>query len=281
MELYNILLIIFGIILAYLIFIRYKINSIIPKKTEPDMGGAMTIGTRQVQEDCYFMKETNAGRLLVVSDGMGEAYGGRIAARTAIETFRDIFEDYNAFDNPQYFFKKAFHTANKEILKALDNGQNGRASLASTVIYRNKMYYAVVGNVKICVYRKGDLIQVSTGHTVDCLAQKGFLSGKLTRQEGIALLENQRIYNFLGQDGFCEVELFDEPIRLYSDDTVLIMTDGVYDLLSWQDIEEVLKKGGSCSKMALEIVGKINRNSEEEKDNATILFTRIGEVEVV
>ena len=49
------------------------------------------------------------GLVAVLADGMGKAYGARIASRTAVETFLDLFRDYNAFDNPQYYFRKSFH----------------------------------------------------------------------------------------------------------------------------------------------------------------------------
>ena len=68
----------------------------------PDVGSSMTIGSREVQEDQVGTLYTNSGLLTVLADGMGKEYGGRIASRAAVETFLDLFKDYNAFDNPQY-----------------------------------------------------------------------------------------------------------------------------------------------------------------------------------
>ena len=93
----------------------------------PDLGASMTIGSREVQEDCYDTLSTPSGLLIVLADGMGKAYGGRIASRLAVETFVDLFRDYNAFDNPQYYFRKAFAAANRAILNALENGPPGVA----------------------------------------------------------------------------------------------------------------------------------------------------------
>lgn len=95
----------------------------------PDVGTCMTIGSREVQEDQLACMNTDAGMMAVLADGAGKTYGGRIAARTAVETFQDIFGDYNAFNNPQYYFRKAFQCANREILKALGDENRGTASV--------------------------------------------------------------------------------------------------------------------------------------------------------
>lgn len=66
------------------------------------------------------------GTMAVLADGMGKRFGGKIAARTAVETFLQIFEDRSAFYNPQYSFRRAFQGANREILK---NWKKNRAVL--------------------------------------------------------------------------------------------------------------------------------------------------------
>ena len=157
----------------------------------PDVGSSMTIGGREVQEDYVGTLATPAGLLAVLADGMGKTYGARIASRTAVETCLDLFRDYNAFDNPQYYFRKAFHAANRAILRELGDEGYGAASVGAAMIQDNWLFYAAVGNVKLCVYRGGDLVPVSAGHTLDVLAEEHFQTGKLSREDALAMLENQ------------------------------------------------------------------------------------------
>jgi len=247
-----------------------------PKKPQKiDMGACMTIGSREIQEDCYGTMKTHMGILAVLADGMGKAYGGRIASRTAVETFKSIFEDYNAFDNPPYFFRKAFNSANREILKRLDNGQNGTASVGAAVFIGNKLYYAVAGNVKVCVYREGELVPMSVGHTIGQLAEDGYRTGRISREDAIALLENRRLYNYVGQDEFRDIELYDTPVTLKQEDVVVLMSDGIFEPLSWKEIEDILATRGECNKMAFEIVQKINLLDGDNKDNASLVMIRV------
>lgn len=241
-----------------------------------NIGTCMTIGSREVQEDQINTLITENGVMAALSDGAGKAYGGRIAAKIAVDTCTDMFGDYNAFNNPQYYFKKTFHCANTEILKALGDENRGNASLGCAIIKAGCLYYALVGNVKICVFRDGTLVPVSIGQTVAVLAEQKFHEGKMSRQDAIALLENHRLYNYLGRDDFKDIEIFDAPIRLKKADTVVLMSDGVYELLGQKEIEDVLREEKSCQKKALELIEKINKNPASDKDNASVILIHIG-----
>lgn len=73
------------------------------------------------------------------------------------------------------------------------------------------MYYAIVGNVKVAVLRNGELIPVGSGHTVSVLAQEKYYSGDITREDALALLDENRIYNYIGRDHFRDIECYDTP----------------------------------------------------------------------
>ncbi|MGN0305139.1 MAG: PP2C family protein-serine/threonine phosphatase, partial [Lachnospiraceae bacterium] len=245
------------------------------KKNLLDTGKSMTIGNREVQEDQAEFLTTSAGTMAVLADGGGQIYGGRIAAQTAVQTCVEIFKDYNAFNNPQYFFRKAFNSANREILKCLGDEGRGTASVGCVLIHQQVLYYAVVGNVKIGVYREGNLVPVSTGHTISVLAEKQFHEGRISREDALVLLENQRLYNYLGQDEFKDIEYVDAPVQLKQGDIVVLMSDGVYDLLSLKEIERVLEGTEDCQKKAFNVTELINRSTKPFKDNASIVLLGI------
>ena len=102
-----------GGLAAILLLVRFVVLRAPRISGGPDVGSSMTIGSREVREDQVDTLYTNSGLLAVLADGMGKEYGGRIASRAAVETFLDLFKDYNAFDNPQYYFRKAFSAAGR------------------------------------------------------------------------------------------------------------------------------------------------------------------------
>lgn len=239
------------------------------------VGKAMTIGTRQVQEDDYGICQSSEGFLAVLADGMGKNYGGKVSARIAVDTMKEMFTNYQAAENPAYFFQKAFRQVNREILNELDDGRGG-ASLSAVLVKDNFLYYAVVGNVKIAVYRNGNLVPLSTGHTIDMLVEDRFKEGTITREDALTLLENKRLYNYLGQDGFQEIEFFDTPVKLKEKDIVVLMSDGLYEGIQWKTIEELLAGKKKCQQKAYEIIELINAGSRKEKDNASLVLVEVN-----
>ena len=235
------------------------------------VGRAMTIGTRQVQEDNYGICQGPDAFLAVLADGMGKSYGGKVSSRIAVETLKDMFTCYQSAENPAYFFQRSFRMANSAILDELDDGRGG-ASVGAVLIRDNQLYYAVAGNVKVAVYRKGGLVPLSTGHTIDMLAEGKFMEGTITRQQALELLENKRLYNYIGQDGFEEIEFFDTPVRLKEKDIVVLMSDGLYEGTDWKRIEELLAGRGKLQQKASEIIEAVNTGIQKEKDNASIVL---------
>lgn len=239
------------------------------------IGICMTIGDRELQEDHCGVMEKKTGTLLVLADGMGRKYGGKIAGRIAKETLFDVFGAYKAHEDPRYYFRKAFNSANREILNKIDEGRGG-ACLAAALLTDNLLYYALVGNSRIAVFRGGDLVPVSEGHTVDVLAKQKYLKGALTKERALALLERRRLYNFVGRDGFKDIECFSEPLPLRPGDVVVLMSDGVFETLRWREIEHELSIGKDAQQQALRIIERVNRSKKTNKDNASIILYRYG-----
>ena len=86
------------------------------------------------------------------------------------------------------------------------------------------------------------------------------------------MLENRRLYNYLGQDGFQEIEFFDTPVFLKEKDIVVLMSDGIFEGMDWKTIEEMLADKKKCQQKAYEIIEVINASGRKEKDNASIVL---------
>ena len=243
------------------------------RQSRYETGTSKTIGDREVQEDEFGIMETSEGIMAVLADGMGKAFGGKIAARIAVQTFLDVFEDRSTFYKPQYSLRKAFQGANREILKHLEDEQ-GSACVAAVVIQNRRLYYAAAGNVQAAVFRNHELTPVTSGHTISVLARQKYEEGKLTREEAVSLLDRHRLYNFVGQDGFRDIEFFDTPIILHGGEYILLMSDGLYETVRWKDMEDCLDGSGSCQEKAYRIIELVNRSDKEGKDNGAVVMIR-------
>lgn len=267
------ILLLSGLLMVLLIWRFYL--STIPKIDAPvlEIGKSRTIGSREVQEDDFNVAKNEQALLAVLADGMGKNLGGKIASKIAVDCFSDLFINFKDFSHPNYYFKRSFNLANKEILKMLDDGR-GSAAVIAALIIEGKLYYALAGNCKIAIYRNRELIPLSEGHTVSVLASQQYYEGKITKDKALTLLAKQRMYNYLGQDEFKEIEIYDQPITLRARDLVVLMTDGIFEQVPWVGLENILSQEESCQNMCLATVETINSQKGEEKDNASIIMIR-------
>ena len=263
--------ILFGAMIILHILRTREVAEIASAESNYEIGSASTLGNNDVQQDYFGVKKNNGAILMLLADGAGQY--GEVAAKLAVDTFKELFENENATIQPQYFFKRAANAANKKIINTLEERQ-GESSVAAVIIKNSQLFYTLVGNSKIAIFRDGDLIPISEGQTVDVLARHAYTEGKISRQETLALLNEHRRYNVLGQDSFQEIEIFDKPLTLEENDSVMIMSEGIFNILRWVDMEEILSKNNSVQTLANNFIQTVKRSPQVYKDNATVLICR-------
>ena len=267
-----------ALLLAILALFIYRYWLIWMKEKAParqrgnPIGSSMTIGDREIQADYLDSVLGTHGALLVLADGVGSGLGSKIAAKTAVDTALELYQDYRSFDKPEYYFQRVFNTANHRILSFMGERQGETAALV-VLLQGNSLYYALAGNIRMAVYRAGDLIPVSEGQTLNVLAEHRYHDGSLSRDMAAVLLQKEeRVYNLLGQEVFQGMETAPKPIRLAYGDVVVMMTDGVFRALTWREIEEVLESGGTPNEIAGRLTEAVRYANQQDKDNASVLI---------
>ena len=238
---------------------------------EYELGAATTLGTRTIQQDYFGVKNNNGVLLMMLADGIRD--NGEISAKLAVDTFRDLFNDPNSIIKPQYFFRRAANAAHKKITNTLEERQ-GETSLSAVMVKGYQLFYMLIGNCRVTVFRNGDLIPVSEGQTIDVLAKHRYEEGKISKQETLALLDRHRRYNVLGQDSFQDIEFLSKPITLKENDMIVLMSEGVFNTLRWVEIEDTLSTNDSVQTLANNIINLVNKSPMVDKDNASILICR-------
>ncbi|MBR5912815.1 MAG: protein phosphatase 2C domain-containing protein [Selenomonadaceae bacterium] len=236
-----------------------------------EIGAAASFGTRTVQQDYFGVKNNQGVLLMLLADGIGA--NGEVAAKLSVDTFRDLFNDPNSINKPQYFFKRAANASHKRITNTLEERQ-GETSIAAVMVKGEELFYSLIGNCRVAVLRNGDLVPVSEGQTIDVLAQHRYNEGRISKQETLDLLSKHRLYNVLGQDSFKDIELVSAPLVLNQKDLIVLMSQGVFNTLRWVEIEEVLSRNSSPQTLAEEIIKLVNNSPMVDKDNASIIICR-------
>ncbi len=246
----------------------------VERETEETIGIGQTTGNKEIQADDAQVVESSAGVMAVLADGIGNQNTGRVCAQLALDTILDRYEPYHVLHNPDYFFKTAFFEANKRI-QATIGDRRGGTSLGAVFLSETHLYYALAGNVRIALFRNGELIPLSKGQTLNVMAVDAWREGKITRQDALWSIEENRIWNYLGRDGFKEIEVCTLPIQLKQNDVVFMASKGVFEELSWGEIEDILVKPRSVQEMTDEIIWAADRKTNPDKENGSVILLKI------
>ncbi len=234
-------------------------------------GKSQTTGTREFQADRAGVIESRAGALAVLADGIGRSNTGMVCAQIAVDTVLDQFEPYQGLNAPAYFFKTAFCEANRRIQQTIGERRGG-AAMGAVFMDADRLHYAVAGDIKTALLRGEELIPLSRGQTLDVLALQAYEEGKISRQDAVLSMEEKRIWNYLGQDGFHEIELCDPPVQLKRGDKVLLMSRGIFEALSWRELEDILIQPAPMQELADRIVMEADRREGTDRENGTVIL---------
>ena len=259
-----------GIILLILIIIKTILSAIINKK-DIESARAFIIGNEEIQEDYNTLVSRDYGTLAVIADGLGKNEAGRIASITAVKTISSMFNEKGNKQKIIYFLRKSFNTANNEVLKRIERDKGG-ASVLCGIISDDLLYYALVGEAMLCIFRNNELVKMSEGHSMGEIVKKQFSNGKIDRDKAIHVLKEKRILYYMGQESFKNIEMSDPPISLKKDDIVVLMSRGVYENIRWVDLEEILSQKNKSLNMICEEITNEAEYSSNSCNGSIILM---------
>lgn len=232
-----------------------------------------TTGCKEIQADAVGIQKSSAGTLVILSDGIGKANTGKVCARIAVDTLLDRYRPYHVLHNPEYFFKTSFQEANQRVQRTIGERRGG-ACLAAVFVNGRTMHYGLAGDIRIALFRNQELIPISKGQTIDVLALDAYQEGTLSRPETIWTMEEKRVWNHLGIDGFHEIEIGEMPISLKPGDVIMLATKGIFETVSWAEMEDILLKDLTLKEKADGIIMESEKKKGLEKENGSILLLR-------
>ncbi|MFM9276560.1 PP2C family protein-serine/threonine phosphatase [Paenibacillus jiagnxiensis] len=235
------------------------------------IGNGQTIGTREEQDDYFASMTASAGTLAVVADGISGLRNGRMSSTLAVKMFTQEFSKVGQEDDMEDYLARAAVKSNRDILQNL-NGQGGGTTLAAVVIADGKMHYGAVGDSLITIFRNGEFIPVNSKHTAERLLEEKVLAGVMTRQEAVSSPVRNQLTNYLGYEGFEQMEIGDDPYPLRAGDLVLLCSDGVHETLTEIEMENILRKHDHPQDMADDIIAQIEAKGLRSQDNATVVI---------
>ena len=176
--------------------------------------------------------------MFLVADGMGGHAAGEVASQIAASTIEEIISGANRELNPEVLLRRAVEQANRRVYEAqmLKREYRGMGSTLTVLTLRKNRYYiAQVGDSRAYVLRNGILDQQTQDHS---LVWPLYKSGALRKEDISRHPQKNFITRSIGT--YPQVEADFKKGDAQEGDIFLLCSDGLTDVLSDQDILEVL-----------------------------------------
>lgn len=212
--------------------------------------------------------------LLAVADGVGGAPAGEVASTIAVETLAERF-DQLPDGNPGELLTDLFVSVNQRICDAGDRSPQCRGmacTLVAALVRDGGMWLASVGDSRAYLRRGSSLVQLTTDHS---LASDNTLAPELRRlaagRPGARNILTRSLGNSTGVTPDVQ-----GPINLEPGDWTLLCSDGLYNLLSDEELEETIEASGEdVDGAARRLVALANERGAP--DNVSVVILRVAD----
>jgi PPM family protein phosphatase len=235
-------------------------------------------GPRQYNQDRLAYSYSKDALLLVLADGMGGHRNGEIAAQLAVKTLTDAFQRLAvpSLSSPAKFLiehVQQVHDMIENVTQAEDLIESPRTTIVAAIIQRGYLYCAHVGDSRLYHFRGGHLLFRTEDHSV---VQSLYKKGMITKEEMATHPYKNKIYNCLGGETPPQIDLSDRH-ELFEGDTVLLCTDGVWGVISDQQIKEIIQRNSNVTEATIDLMDSAEFASDERGDNMSAIGLQWGE----
>lgn len=246
---------------------------------EPELviSGKSILGTREYQQDTYYICSGRVGCLAVICDGMGGLEHGEEASRVAVETLAGDFEDWEGDEPTAQFLRNEALLMDQAVVNLA--GENGGAgemgtTTVSVVAQGNRVHWLSVGDSRIYVCRNEEMVCVTRDHNYGLRLQEKMKRGEISPEE---LEEGKRqqeaLISFLGMDGPELIDVNKEPFLLERGDRILLCSDGLYKCLPFETIKEIVQSVQDNTEETVNaLLAAVEEAPKRGKDNTTVIL---------
>lgn len=228
------------------------------------------------EDSVTILKNASGEYLMVVCDGMGGHRKGEVASSMAIAAlgtrFNKIMSIGSKLDAVNWL-NDSVNEINKNILEYAETNPDSTGmgtTLVVALLTKDYLIFGNIGDSSGFVLKNKVLHKVTKDHTlVNLLVQ----AGNLTEEEAKYHPKKNVLMKALGAAEKCDIDIFDVDIAI---DGILLCSDGLTNMLTYEQIEKVLDDP------ELEIEEKVSKlirkcNARGGTDNISIAYLMVNE----
>jgi len=209
--------------------------------------------------------------IFLVADGMGGHAAGEIASQITASAVEEVLSDRGPETNMEDLLQLAVQFANKSVYETQEQKLECRgmgSTLTVLTFLEDRYYVAQVGDSRAYLFRDNTLNQLTQDHSV---VWSLFESGILTKDDISRHPQKNLITRSIGTHPEVEIDLYNGAAA--EGDIYLLCSDGLTDVLSDEDILQVIKSNNkNPQKIAETLIGEANSGGGPDNVTAVVVY---------
>ncbi len=190
------------------------------------------------QDSILIDKELN---LYAIADGMGGHKGGSVASKLAIESLQKFIKEAVKLDHfqPETVLIEAFQEANNQVYEKSQESievTGMGTTLVVLMIWKNKIFFANVGDSRAYLFRDPYLWRVTEDHSI---LNNQIKKGLIDEKKASTLVDTNMITRSIGFIPDVEVDIFQKDLQIH--DLFILCSDGLVEMMDDKTICELSK----------------------------------------
>lgn len=243
--------------------------------TATQVGTIHQMGRREYQQDSlgHTAVLNNRGLLAVVADGMGGLSGGEKVSQKIV---MDTLSLGNQLQPGQVngALWKILDTVNANVNRTLgpDGLYKSGSTMIAVLVVDGRFQWISVGDSRIYLYRQGYANQLNQDHDQLQVLMADVLSGRRTMEEVLRNPDGRKLTSFLGMGQLKHVDGSHGAIALEPGDRLVLMSDGIYNIIPEGRLADVLKRYPDTEQAASVLDRMIRDSNHPHQDNYTAII---------
>lgn len=239
------------------------------------IGTVHQMGRRGYQQDSLGHSAVFGGNgiLAVLADGMGGLSDGDKVSQKVVMEMLTLGQKLTS-GRTNGVLKKMLAQVNENVNQAL--GTNGLYKSGSTMVavlvQGTEFQWIAVGDSRIYLYRQGYVNQLNQDHDQLQVWMAEVLEGKRSIEDALHNPDGRKLTSFIGMGQLKYVDASLNAIGLEPGDRLVLMSDGVYNVIGEDRLAAILKQCPDVNRAASTIERLIEETQNPHQDNYTAMI---------
>jgi serine/threonine protein phosphatase PrpC len=175
---------------------------------------------------------------------------------------------------PELDLLNMVNAANDNVNRFMSGRDKGGSTVVAVIIHGGNLYWVAVGDSRICLIRNGAIMQVNREHVYSVDLDEKAATGEISWESAAGDPKRAALTSYLGMSTLEKIDRSLRPMQLLDGDRVLLMSDGIFGILTDNEILHAMSLPPQDSAMKLQEMTLAKQNPNQDNLTAVIFEYR-------